>query len=126
MDKPTEHESAMWMFGQFPAFNGFNSQAIEWAVWPMRIWLQWQASVLNVAAPASVDWFRRRREGTESALHVLERLASSHDGLGASQVQREWIEEETQRLHEDWRAATNQAFLWSREAGNATARAQAE
>jgi hypothetical protein len=41
-------------------------------------------------------------------------------------VQREWIEEETQRLQEDWRALTDQAFLWSREAGNAVARGPAE
>jgi hypothetical protein len=126
MDKPTEHESAARLFGQFPAFNGFNGQAMELAAWPIRIWLQWQAGVLNVAAPATADWFKRRREGTEAALHVLERLASCHDGLDASKVQREWIEEEAKRLHEDWRAATNQSFLWSREAENATVSPDAE
>jgi hypothetical protein len=126
MDKPIENETAMRIFSQFPVLDGFNSQAAELAAWPMRIWLQWQAGVLNAAAPATADWFRRRCAGTEAALHALERLASCHDGLDASKVQREWLEEETQRLQEDWRALTNQAFQWSREAGNAPVRARAE
>jgi hypothetical protein len=126
MDTQTEHENAARMFAQFSGFNGFNGQAVELAAWPMRIWLQWQAGFLNAAAPATADWFRRRCAGTEAALHVLERLGSCRDGLDVSKVQREWIEEETQRLQEDWRALADQAFLWSREAGNDVVRAPAE
>jgi hypothetical protein len=126
MDTPTEHESSAKMFAQFPGFNGFNAQAVELAAWPMRTWLQWQAAFLNAAAPTTADWFKRRCAGTEAALHVLGRLSSCRDGLDASKVQREWIEDETRRLQEDWRALTDQAFLWSREAGNAVGRGRAE
>ena len=120
-DIPTERESHVRIFRHHHSgSDGRNSQAVELAALPMRIWLQWQAGLLSVAAPATADWFKRRREGTMSALNILERLASCQDGLDASKAQRQWIEEETRRLQEDWRAAMNinQAFLWSVETGS--------
>jgi len=124
-EKPPLNEARVRIFRHPSGSDGFNSHAVELAAWPMRVWLQWQAGVLNVAAPATADWFKRRREGTVAALHVLERLASCQDGLDASKVQREWIEDETQRLQEDWQAAVsvNQAFLWSQD--KVTARSEA-
>ncbi len=106
-------------FAGFPFFKGFNGQAMRLAVWPIELWLQWQADMLKAAAPATAHWIARRREGTEAALHALERLIACEDVEDASKIQGEWIEGETKRLESDVRALSGQALLWSRETGKA-------
>lgn len=95
----------------FPVFNGFNGQAMRLAVWPVELWLQWQADMLKAVAPAMADWVTRRREGTEAALHALERLCACEDIADASTIQTEWIEGEAKRLETDMRALTGTATL---------------
>jgi hypothetical protein len=92
-------------------FRGFNGEAMRFAVWPMELWLQWQADLLTSAAPAFADWMARRREGTEAALHALERLCACEDMADASRIQSEWIEGETKRLETDMRVLTGAALL---------------
>ncbi len=99
----------------FPFLPEFNGAAMQWAVWPMQLWLQWQADMLKAVAPTATDWMTRRREGTEAALHALERLCACHNVGEASTVQKEWIEDETKRLESDIRALSNSTLLWSRE-----------
>ena len=108
----------------FPVFNGFNGQAMRLAVWPVELWLQWQADMLKAVAPAMADWVTRRREGTEAALHALERLCACEDVADASKIQAEWIEGETKRLETDMRALTDAAVVRRREAARAGAREQ--
>lgn len=96
----------------FPFFHGFNVQTMRLAVWPMELWLQWQADVLKAAAPAAADWMTRRREGTEAALQTLARLNACHDIKDASEIQNEWIEGETKRLESDMRALSSPALFW--------------
>lgn len=103
----------------FPLFNGFNGQAMRLAIWPVELWLQWQADMLKAAAPAMADWVARRREGTEAALQALERLCACADVADASKIQTEWIEGETKRLETDMRALT---VVRRREAARAGAR----
>ncbi len=106
-----------------PPFKGFNGEAMRLAVWPMELWLQWQADLLKSAAPALADWVARRREGTEAALHALERLCTCEDIADASKIQSEWIEGETKRLETDMRALTGAALVGLRAKAGATERA---
>lgn len=97
--------------GGLPFLKGFNGEAMRLAVWPVELWLQWQADVLKSAAPAMADWVARRRQGTEAALHALERLCACEDMADASRIQSEWIEEETKRLETDMRAFADAALV---------------
>ncbi len=116
MDKQAETKaSAERAEAQFPLLNGFNGQAMRLAVWPIELWLQWQADILKAAAPAAADWMTRRREGTAAALHALERLSACRDAKDASRIQSEWIEDETKRLETDMRALGGLSRLWSEE-----------
>ncbi len=99
----------------FPFLPGFNGGPMQWAVWPMQLWLQWQADVLKAMAPQTSDWMKRRREGTEAALHALEQLCACHNVAEASKVQNEWFEDEAKRLESDVRALGDSALLFSRE-----------
>jgi hypothetical protein len=103
----------------FPLFNAFNGQAIRLAVWPMELWLQWQADLLKAAAPATAEWLTRRREGTAAALETLERLGTCQDIKEVSRIQSEWVEDETKRLETDMRVLGGLSFLWPREAAKA-------
>jgi hypothetical protein len=105
----------------FLPFNGFNGEAVRLAVWPVELWLQWQADLLKSAGPALTDWMTRRREGTEAALHALERLCACEDLADVSKIQGEWIEEETRRLETDMRALAGAALIHARAAGAAKA-----
>lgn len=97
-----------------------NAQAARMTLYPLEAWLQWQASMLNAAAPAMADWIERRREGTDAALKTVARLATCDDVSDASQIQREWLEGEMARLQSDMRALGQQAFLWSQESVKAS------
>lgn len=99
----------------FPFLPGFDGGAMQWALWPMQLWLQWQADVLKTMAPQTTDWMRRRREGTEAALHALEQLCACHNVAEASKVQNQWLEDETKRLESDMRALSGSALRFSRE-----------
>ena len=99
----------------FPFLPGFNGPAMQWAFWPMQLWLQWQADVLKAVAPQTTDWMKRRREGTEAALHALEQLCACHNVAEASKVQNEWFEDEAKRLEKDMRALGDSTLLFSRE-----------
>jgi hypothetical protein len=99
----------------FPFLPGFNGATMQWAVWPMQLWLQWQWGMLNAIAPTTTDWVTRRREGTEAALRALERLCACHNVAEASKVQNEWFEDEAKRLESDMRALSNSALLFSQE-----------
>src|SRR5579883_1688588 len=70
---------------------GFNGAAMQWALWPMQFWLQWQANMLKAVAPTTAEWMERRRQGTEAALHALDRLCACHSAAEASKVQSEWL-----------------------------------
>lgn len=100
----------------FPFFNGFSGQAMRFALWPMEMWLQWQADVLKAAAPVTAEWLARRREGTESALGALQRLCACEDAEGAAKVQSDWVSSETKRLESDLRCLSGSALFWSRDA----------
>jgi hypothetical protein len=104
-----------------PLFKGFNPEAMRLAMWPVELWLQWQADMLRSAAPAMADWVARRREGTEAALHALERLCTCEDMADASKIQSEWIEEETKRLETDMRAFADAALVRLRPVAKAAA-----
>jgi len=104
---------------EFALLPDFNGTVMRWTIWPMQFWLQWQADMLKAFAPTTTDWLGRRREGTEAALHALERLCACHNVADASKVQNEWIEDEAKRLESDMRALSNSALLWSREAAKA-------
>ncbi len=99
-----------------PFLPEFNGAAMQWAIWPMQFWLQWQADMLKAVAPTATDWMMRRREGTEAALHALEQLCACHNVAEASKVQNEWFEDEAKRLESDMRALGNSTLLFSREA----------
>jgi hypothetical protein len=110
MDRKTAEGTA-----GFPFLPGFNGGAVHWVVWPMQLWLQWQADVLKAMAPRTTDWMKRRREGTEAALRALEQLCACHNVAEASKVQNEWFEDEAKRLESDVRALSDSALLFSRE-----------
>ncbi|HXP76531.1 MAG TPA: hypothetical protein VN823_20500 [Stellaceae bacterium] len=99
----------------FPFLPGFSGATMQWAVWPMQLWLQWQADMLKAVAPTTTDWMKRRREGTEAALHAFEQLCACHNVAEASKVQNEWFEDEAKRLESDMRALSNSALLFSQE-----------
>jgi hypothetical protein len=126
MDKQAQTmESLVRGLSGFPFANNFNGQAMRLAVWPMEIWLQWQADLLKAAAPAVTDWMTRRREGTEAALQALERLTACQDAKDASKIQTEWIEGETKRLESDMQSFFSPPLAWPREkAGRRTAEAE--
>lgn len=120
-------EAASKGFAGVPFVTGFNGQAMRLAVWPMELWLQWQADLLKAVAPAAGDWMTRRREGTEAALLALARLTACQDAKEASKIQSEWVEGESKRLESDMRALSNPAFLWPRDSAKAGGQAaQAE
>lgn len=120
MDKQAQtEECAERARAAFPLFNAFNGQAVRLAVWPMELWLQWQADMLRAAAPAAAEWMTRRREGTAVALKTLERLSACQDVKEVSRIQSEWVEDETKRLETDMRALGGLSFLWSREPAKA-------
>jgi hypothetical protein len=96
----------------FPFFNGFNSQAMRLACWPVEMWLQWQAEMLRAAAPAAVEWLARRREGTAAALQALEQLCTCERAEEASRIQSQWFEDERKRLESDLRALSGPAVFW--------------
>lgn len=96
-----------------------NAQTLQFAVWPLRMALELQACMLGAVAPAVDNWFKRRSEGTASALHALDRLAACSEPLDASQVQAQWIQEETRRLGDDWHALTAGQMRLAEEMGKA-------
>jgi|GEM_PF-2957912 hypothetical protein len=99
---------------------GFNGAAMQWALWPMQFWLQWQANMLKAVAPTTAEWMERRRQGTEAALHALDRLCACHSAAEASKVQSEWLKDEAKRLETDMRAFGNSALRLSEEAAKAS------
>jgi hypothetical protein len=113
-------QSAEGTGGGLAGFPFFNWPAMRMAVWPMEIWLQWQAELLKVAGPATADWMTRRREGTESALRALERLCACQDPNDASKIQSEWIAEESKRLESDMRALSSPTLFPPRVAAQAS------
>ena len=102
--KPEATEPGERGFPFFGSFGSFNGQNMRWAIWPMEMWLNWQADMLKAAAPATADWLARRREGTEVAMRALERLCACHNAQDVSKIQSEWIEDETNRLQSDMRS----------------------
>jgi hypothetical protein len=73
MDQKSAEGTAGFLF-----LAGFNGAAMQWAIWPVQIWLQWQADVLKAVAPTTTDWMKRRSEGTEAARRALEWLCTCH------------------------------------------------
>lgn len=68
-------------------------QAFGWhgmrsALLPVELWLQWQADVLKVAAPAAADWMARRREETEATLSAVQQLCACEDPKEAARIQK--------------------------------------
>lgn len=114
MDKQAKAAEGIQRSG-FPFFNGFNGQAMRVALWPMELWLQWQAYMLKAAAPVTAEWLARRREGAESAAEALQRLCACEDAEGAAKIQNDWISDETKRLESDLRCLGGSALIWPRE-----------
>lgn len=106
----------MW---PLPPFSGFSGSAIRAAIWPIEFWLQWQADVLKVAAPATAEWMARRREGAEAALQALHRLCDCADVNDAARVQNEWVSDETKRIESDFRSLSDSVLFWPQAAAKA-------
>jgi hypothetical protein len=126
MSKRAQAPSGEQSVAALPPFKGFNGEAVRIAVWPMELWLQWQADLLKSAGPALAGWMARRQEGTEAALHALEQLCACEDFAAASRIQSEWIADETRRLETDLRALGGAALIGTRAATAEAAKAAAE
>ena len=115
--QPLHQQGVETMFAALPAFNG---SAARMMLWPIEAWLHLQSEVLNAAAPAAAEWIDRRREGTAAALQTIEKLTRCKDAQEASQIQSEWMREETKRLEADVRALGDQTLLLTRAAEKAS------
>jgi hypothetical protein len=100
----------------FAAFPTFNSYAARMMLWPVQAWLHLQSDMLDAAAPAAAAWITRRRQGTAAALQALDKLSKCKDMKDASQVQSEWLADETKRIEADMRAVGDQTLALARAA----------
>ena len=100
MDQKSAEGTAGFLF-----LAGFNGAAMQWAIWPVQIWLQWQADVLKAAAPTATDWMKRRSEGTEAARRAPS--GSAHATQCRTGVQG------AERGDRGWAVCTGGRFSWS-------------
>jgi len=113
------------MMKTMPQFNlpRVNGQAMQMAVLPAQLWLQWQTDLWKTAASANAAWIARRQQGTAAALQALDKLAGCGTAAEAAEVQREWVEGAMQRLESDFRVAGAQATALPQEMVKAGQRA---
>ena len=110
--------------GSFPAsFPMSDPRALRMFTRPLEQILQLQAEMLRASEPALTSWIKRQSESVDSALKVLEQLASCRDMNEAATIQRDWAEEQMKRWSSDLQTATEQAMSLSQTGMNAARQA---
>jgi len=101
-------------------FMRFDVSVIEMIARPLQICLRLQADLIKAAQPLTADWLERRREGTDAALEVLEKLMRCTDLAEATAIQRDWFDATIRRLNSDIGALTAHLIVGSKETAAAT------
>ncbi|HVY14097.1 MAG TPA: hypothetical protein VHB27_02630 [Rhodopila sp.] len=116
MDKTTDAKQTQRGAEYLPFLERFSGPGIRMAVWPIQLWLSWEADVLDTAVPATTEWLVRRREGSKATYEALQRLCACKDANDAAKIQADWLQEETTRLEADFRSLSNAVLSWSQAA----------